>query len=226
MADFPGGVYSPRTKENKSGVVYDEDKKTIGYAEDITKLDAEVIALETFLSPKKLTVRPEINLNEIKKQAVPDQVQVGLFWGYSLPVYAGDHEELYFTHKVPERWDGASNIRVKIHACLAGAEDVGDKFQLRLAWENTKHEEVTPVTSNDVDVETTILTDRNAQYDEYHEIYTVDYDIDGEGNEIAPGDILGCRLRRIAASALEVTNEIIILGIDIEYQRDKFGGAF
>ncbi|GAI43497.1 unnamed protein product, partial [marine sediment metagenome] len=28
MADFPGGVYSPRTKENKAGVVYDPDKKT------------------------------------------------------------------------------------------------------------------------------------------------------------------------------------------------------
>ena len=49
MADFPGAVYSPRTKSNKAGVVYDADKPTIGYAEDVSKLDAEVIAIETEL---------------------------------------------------------------------------------------------------------------------------------------------------------------------------------
>ncbi len=49
MADFPGGVYSPRTKANKAGVVYTPAKKTIGYVEDVTKLDDEVIAIETEL---------------------------------------------------------------------------------------------------------------------------------------------------------------------------------
>lgn len=49
MADYPSGVYSPRTKENKPGIVYDAAKKTIGYVEDITKLDAEVVAIETEL---------------------------------------------------------------------------------------------------------------------------------------------------------------------------------
>jgi len=50
MADFPGGVYSPRTKENKAGIEYDVDKKSIGYAEDVTKLDDEVVAIETELN--------------------------------------------------------------------------------------------------------------------------------------------------------------------------------
>ena len=49
MADFPDGVYSPRTKENKAGVEYDAAKKTIGYVEDVTKLDDEVVAIETEL---------------------------------------------------------------------------------------------------------------------------------------------------------------------------------
>lgn len=48
-ASYPGSVYSPRTKENKAGVVYDENKKTIGYAEDVVKLDEEVVAIETYL---------------------------------------------------------------------------------------------------------------------------------------------------------------------------------
>ena len=49
MADYPTGIYSPRTKENKDGVVYDADKTKIGYAEDVVKLDAEIVALETYV---------------------------------------------------------------------------------------------------------------------------------------------------------------------------------
>ena len=49
MADYPSSVYSPRTKENKDAVVYDSTKKTILFAEDVTKLDAEVVAIETKL---------------------------------------------------------------------------------------------------------------------------------------------------------------------------------
>jgi len=49
MATFPSGIYSPRTKENKPGISYDADKTTVGYAEDVTKLDEEVVAIETEL---------------------------------------------------------------------------------------------------------------------------------------------------------------------------------
>jgi len=49
MADYPSGVYAPRTKANKSGVVYDDTKQTQLFAEDVTKLDAEVVAIETEL---------------------------------------------------------------------------------------------------------------------------------------------------------------------------------
>ena len=52
MADYPVSVYVPRTKENKAGIVYDASKKTVGFAEDITKLDAEVVAVETDLIAK------------------------------------------------------------------------------------------------------------------------------------------------------------------------------
>ena len=48
-ANYPGSTYSPRTKENKAGVVYDASKKTIAYAEDLIKLDDEVVAIETEL---------------------------------------------------------------------------------------------------------------------------------------------------------------------------------
>lgn len=50
MSDFPLSIYSPRTKENKEGVVYDVDEETTLFAEDITNLDDEVVAVESYLS--------------------------------------------------------------------------------------------------------------------------------------------------------------------------------
>lgn len=49
MAEYPDAIYAPRTKENKAGVVYDEAKTTVGYAEDIVKDDNEIVAIETEL---------------------------------------------------------------------------------------------------------------------------------------------------------------------------------
>lgn len=49
MAVYPGGVYSPRLKENKASVIYNPAKKTILFVEDINKLDDEVVAIETEL---------------------------------------------------------------------------------------------------------------------------------------------------------------------------------
>ena len=226
MAIFPSGVYSPRTKENKTGVEYDETKTKIIYVEDITKLDDEVVAIETFLSPKLITLRPEINIDEIKKEAVPDQVQVGIAFGYSMPIYAADSEQLFFKQHVLHRWDEASDIRVKVIVCLAGAEDIGDKFKFQLSWEHTAQDGTVSVTSNDVEVEQTVLTARNGQYAVYVLTFTIDYNIDGAGNEIKAGELLSARLRRIASAEPQITNEVIALDWIVEYQRDKFGVAF
>ena len=51
-AQYPSGVYSPRTKANRPGVVYTPSKTTVGYAEDVVKLDEEVVAIETDLVQK------------------------------------------------------------------------------------------------------------------------------------------------------------------------------
>ena len=51
-ASYPSAVYSPRTKANRPGVVYDANKSTVGYAEDVVKLDDEVVAIENDLVQK------------------------------------------------------------------------------------------------------------------------------------------------------------------------------
>lgn len=48
-AEFPAGVYTPRTKANRNGVVYDPNKSTVAYAEDLQALDAEIVAVENEL---------------------------------------------------------------------------------------------------------------------------------------------------------------------------------
>ena len=65
MASFPAGVYSPRAKENKSGVVYDADKKTTLFVEDIDNSDDEIVAIETELgaNPKGGSASVVVRLN-------------------------------------------------------------------------------------------------------------------------------------------------------------------
>jgi len=72
MATYPGGTYSPRTKANKSGVVYTAAKTTVIYAEDIKKLDDEVVAVETELgtNPKGVFSDVKTNLAELNKGAI------------------------------------------------------------------------------------------------------------------------------------------------------------
>jgi len=49
MASYPGSIYSPRTKENKSGAVYTPAKTTVIYVEDVVNDDNEIVAIETEL---------------------------------------------------------------------------------------------------------------------------------------------------------------------------------
>jgi hypothetical protein len=67
MATYPAGTYSPRAKENKSGVVYDAAKKTVIFVEDISKLDDEVVAIETELgtNPKGAKADVKTRLDDV-----------------------------------------------------------------------------------------------------------------------------------------------------------------
>jgi hypothetical protein len=49
MADYPSSINSPRTKANRNGVVFDADKETVLFAEDIQNSDDEIVAIETEL---------------------------------------------------------------------------------------------------------------------------------------------------------------------------------
>ena len=49
MSDYPAEITDLRTLDNRNGVVYDADKKSVLFAEDINKIIAEVEAIENEL---------------------------------------------------------------------------------------------------------------------------------------------------------------------------------
>jgi len=49
MSQYPDEIYTPRVKENRSGITYDPEKKTVIFAEDLINLDEEVVAIENEL---------------------------------------------------------------------------------------------------------------------------------------------------------------------------------
>ncbi len=168
-----------------------------------------------------LAVRPDIDYTVITAQGKPTQVVVGVFHGYSMPVYvAGQNEELFFNVHVPGRWDEASNPMVHLLVALAGAEDVGDNFKFQISWEHLTEGGVIPATSHDVEIEQAVLTARNAQYSTYELQFQIDYDVDDPDN-LADHDDLALRLRRIDATNPDITNEIIILDYHVEFRVDK-----
>jgi len=167
-------------------------------------------------------LRPEINIDEIRKQEVPDQVQVGVFFGYSMPVWNTDHEELFMKQSVPGRWDEASDIVVHVLLCLSQIEDVGDYFKFQLSWNNVADDDdVVPAAAHDVPAEQIVLAGRAAQHDVYELTFIVDYDADGPGNEMQGHDVLAYRIRRQDATNPDVTGEIIVLDWHSHFVEDK-----
>ena len=187
---------------------------------------AGVITLEG--SAKRiLTLRPELNNQEIINRTVPEYevIGAGVVFGYGLPLWnvadGGDllsHQELHFKENVPGRWDGASDIEFHVRVCLAGAEDVDDKFKFQFSWNQTGETDLVPVVTHDTTDEITVVD--GTQYATYDLVFTIDYNIDG-GDAIIAHDLLSGRLRRVAASANECDNEIIVLEWHSHYVVDK-----
>lgn len=197
---------------------------SVGTSPNQLIIDSGGILSMTGTAKRVLTLRADMDFTAQIAAAKPTQVSIGVFKGYSFPIYAADNEELFFRETVPPEWDGASDFIFHVRVALAGAEDVADNFKFQFSWEHAASGEIIPATSHDVEVEQAVLTDRNAQHDEYDLTFTIDHDIDGVGNEVKAYELLGARLRRIDATDPDVTNEIIVLDWHTHYPCDKMYG--
>lgn len=74
MASYPNSIASLRDVENKSGVVYDADKVTIVYAEDVNNANAEIEAIET-----ELGTLPKGGHSDVKARIVAGEKRAIIF---------------------------------------------------------------------------------------------------------------------------------------------------
>lgn len=169
-----------------------------------------------------IEITADLDYETVRAQGKPTRVYQGVFAGWGLPIYAADNEELFLTICVPNRYDGVSDILAHIDCWLAQAEDTKN-FKLQLSWEHYTPSDVVPATSTDVEVQTATGAG-TAQFQSYQVDFTIDYDIHTPNNIVAD-DILGLRLRRIAATANECGGEIVIGHLGVNFRRDKLGVA-
>lgn len=194
-----------------------------GNISDYTEFDSDGRMTMVGGARKWRVLRPELQQEEIRKVLTPDGVYIGVYYGYSLPVYANDNEELFFKQRIPYRWDGVSNFEILVLLALAAAEDVGDNFKIQVSWDYVSPEGVISTVTHDVEIEQTILTGRSAIYSSYSLTFVMDYDIDGISNAIQKGGFVAFRIRRLDATDPDITDEVIILDTSVRYQMDSMG---
>lgn len=164
-----------------------------------------------------IELRPDLDFETIRGNlGIPTIVTRGVFRGLSLPVYADNDEELFGTMCVPNRYDEASDVIIHLYCWLAQAEN--DKnFKLQISWEHyTPGTDAVPNTSTPVEVETPTGA-LAAQFSSYIVEFTLTF------GDLVADDIVGLRVRRIAAVGDECVGEIVVNHYGIIFRRDKLG---
>jgi len=160
------------------------------------------------------------NFARIVGQGKPTIVNRGVFWGFSLPVYNNDDEELFTCKCLPPDWDGSSDPTVYIGGWLDTA-NTDKKFNLQVSVEkcDVVNNEVVPTSTHDYEVETD--TGAAAQYTSFKVAFT----LDASAIAVAVGNTLAIRVRRISATVDEIAGEFVVEGMAVEYIADKLGGS-
>jgi len=167
-----------------------------------------------------LTLRPHLDYDSIRANGAPTRWAHGVSRGFSLAT-GGGNEVLTLIQNVPSRWNGNENPTLHITVCLSQAEDVGDKFKLRTAWEKIHDaDDTVEDTSNNVDTEQVILAGRTAIRSVYTITFEIDYDIDPV-DPLTKHDELFMEISSLVPDAPAVTGEIVILNWHIHWPVNK-----
>lgn len=168
--------------------------------------------------PVYVEFRPDLDFETIRGNVgIPTLETRGIFRGFSLPLWVADNkEELFATLCVPSRWDGKSDIYIHLYCWLAGAED-SHNFKLQLSWEHyTSGTDVVPNSSTNVEVQT--ATGAGAViFKSYRVEFQLTY------GDLVADDIIGLRVRRIAATAPDCDADIVVNHYGLIFRRDKLG---
>lgn len=161
---------------------------------------------------------PDLEEGAIATNGVPTEVYRGVQHGFSLPTWnATNNEQLYFNIVVPSFWDGESDIVLYADVSI-DTSNTDRNFRLVTDWEHwTPDADLVPSTNTTVIIDTP--TASGPQYQSYQLQYTIDYDTNGAGNEVAPGDILSFRTRRLGALSDEAAGEIVVHRTTVAFRR-------
>lgn len=161
-----------------------------------------------------IELRPDLDYETVRANGAPARAYRGVFSGFSLPIFTVN-EELYFTICVPNRYDEASDLFAHLYCWLAQAEN-NKNFKLQTTWEHFTPGDVVPNSITNVEVETATGAGA-AQFQSYTVALTLVY------GDLVANDILGIRLRRIAAVGAECVGDIVVTHLGVGFRRDKLG---
>lgn len=162
---------------------------------------------------------PFLDENYSNDKGVPTVVDRGLFKGYSMPIWNGTanvYEELLYKLRIPFRWDGVTNPWFCAISCISATEDIGDKYKIQLEWQSGDVGEVLQATTAETLISEVTVTDGTAYF-----AYILLFEMDA--TKLIGGQNWQARLRRVAASSLEVSSEPIIWHWCTRWKMNKLG---
>ena len=162
-----------------------------------------------------ISVAPFLDENSANTANKPTLVTRGIFGGYSLPEYAAD-EELRYRLRVPHAWDATTNPWFVAITSISAAEDVDDNYMFQLEWQSKDILHVIPDTIQETLTDEVTVVDGTAFYAEI-----IAFELDA--TTILRGQNLQARLRRIAATAPSVDNEIVVWHWDTRWKISRPG---
>lgn len=169
--------------------------------------------------PSWRSKHPFLDENYSNDKGIPTMVNRGLFRGYSMDIWetpAKPYEELYFKMRVPHSWDGVTCPWFVAITSTGGAEDIGDKYKFQMEWQAEDILHVMPDTIQETLTSEVTLTTTDAFY-----ANIIAFEVDC--TTLVAGQNISWRLRRVAASANEVTNEPIVYHWDTRWHMNRLG---
>lgn len=164
---------------------------------------------------------PFLDENYANIKGLPDQVNRGLFKGYSFPIWndgpQDQFEELVFRLRVPFRWDGITNPYFCAITAISGVEDIGDTYKFQLEWASKDVGYVIPDNADEIISWEVEVVDGSAWRAEII-IGQMDASLD-----LVAGQNWQARLRRVASSGDAVTNEPVVFHWCTRWLCDKHG---
>ena len=171
------------------------------------------------VNPFWASIHPFLDENYSNDKSIPTQINRGIFYGYSMDIWetpAKPFEELLFKQRVPHTWDGSTNPYFVAITATTGVEDIGDKYKFQMEWQSEDILHIIPDTIQETLTSEVTLTTTDAWY-----ANIIQFECDA--STMVAGQNIQWRLRRVAASADEVTNEPVVFHWDTRWKMNKIG---